>query len=80
MNNVKKELWEKNTIHYKNDAYQTIKWADALILVTEWWEFRTLDFEIIKQQMKGNIIIDGRNLWNREKIEKQWFIYEWILR
>ena len=58
--------------------YKVLDWADALIILTEWDEFRMVDFEKIKKLMRGNIIIDGRNIWNKSEVEWYWFEYEGI--
>ncbi len=58
--------------------YEAVKWADALLILTEWDEFRMSDFEKIKKLMNWNIIIDGRNIWNKKEVEKYWFKYEGI--
>ena len=56
--------------------YEVLENADVLFLLTEWDEFRIADFSKIKEKMKGNIIIDGRNIWGKEDLEKYGFIYE----
>ena len=45
-------------------AYDTLAGADALVIVTEWQEFRSPDFDLIKQELKDPVIIDGRNLYH----------------
>lgn len=57
------------------DVYESIKDADLLILATEWEEFKNLDFVKIKNIMNNNIIIDGRNLFDREELLKLGFKY-----
>ncbi|MDB0026938.1 UDP-glucose/GDP-mannose dehydrogenase family protein [Flavobacteriales bacterium] len=55
-------------VNYLEDKYSALDGVDALILVTEWKEFRSPDFELIKDKMKGNIFIDGRNQFKKEYI------------
>ena len=58
-----------------NDEYEAIKDADVLILATEWERFGQLDFQKVKNLMNNKIIIDGRNLFDRGKLEKLGFKY-----
>jgi len=74
MTNAKKELGENN-ITYCQDKYETMEKADALCLLTEWDEFRKLDLKKVKQLLKAPVIFDGRNLLNKEKVEKSGFTY-----
>ena len=53
-----------NIIHYCKDVYETLNNADAMLLVTEWTEFRILDLNKIKSLMKNPVIFDGRNIYN----------------
>ena len=46
--------------------------VDALVLATEWNEFKQLDFKRIKGLMKQPIILDGRNLWDAESLALAW--------
>lgn len=62
-------------IVFCNDVYETVSGADLLILATEWDEFKNIDFFKIQKLMADNIIIDGRNLFNKEKLEKIGFKY-----
>ena len=66
-------LSEKVTL--SKDSYDAIKDADLLIIATEWDEFKNLDFSKIKSIMNNNIIIDGRNLFDREKLQNLGFKY-----
>jgi len=55
--------------------YEVAQGADALVLATEWNEFKQLDFERIYQLMRQPIIMDGRNLWNPEPLRSMGFTY-----
>ncbi len=57
------------------DQYEILRGADALIIVTEWDQFREPDFELMKKFMKGKIIIDGRNIYDPEKVKNLGFSY-----
>ncbi len=54
----------KDIISYSSSAYEALNNANALILLTEWNEFRRPDFDLIKSMLKDNIIFDGRNQYN----------------
>ncbi len=58
-----------------DDAYEAAKDADALILVTEWNEFRQLDMNRIRKLMRGDVLLDGRNIWSPEKMREYGFRY-----
>ena len=58
-----------------DNPYQVAEGADALILATEWNEFKQLDFSRIYQLMHNPVIMDGRNLWNAEKLRGLGFKY-----
>ena len=62
-------------VNYCNDKYSAIEGADALILVTEWKEFRSPDFDLIKSKMKGDLFIDGRNQFKLDFIKSKGFKY-----
>ena len=62
-------------VEYYEDPYDTVKDADALIIVTEWNEFRNLDLKKIKELMKQPNIIDGRNIYEPEEMKKLGFNY-----
>ena len=62
-------------VDYKKDAYEVVDGADLIIILTEWNEFRELDFAKIKSSMKGANIIDGRNLYDPLEMKEKGFIY-----
>ena len=62
-------------INYFKDKYSTIKNVDALILVTEWKEFRSPDFDLVSKLMRGNSIFDGRNQFNKDFLNQKGFEY-----
>ena len=62
-------------VSFAKDEYSALKGADALVLVTEWQEFREPDMEKMKSLMKGHVIFDGRNIYNPEKVRAQGFEY-----
>jgi UDPglucose 6-dehydrogenase len=80
MENMKKIFWNNEKIVFSNKSYDTLFWADVLLLLTEWNEFRWVDFDRIKATLSWNLILDGRNIWNREIVESRWLVYEWIWR
>ncbi|MBS7302902.1 MAG: UDP-glucose/GDP-mannose dehydrogenase family protein [Lachnospiraceae bacterium] len=62
-------------IEYCESKYSALVDADAMILVTEWKEFRAPDFYEIKQRLKNPVIFDGRNQYDAERLEEQGFEY-----
>jgi UDPglucose 6-dehydrogenase len=62
-------------IEYCKDPYETAKDVDALLILTEWNEFKELNLEKIKNLMKNNIVVDGRNVYNQEEMKKLGFNY-----
>ena len=78
MSNVKKKLGDK--IKYAEDRYSALKDADALIIATEWGEFRSPDFEKMASLMKGKVIFDGRNLYEPADMKEKGFVYRSIGR
>ena len=75
---MKKLYPETENIKYEEDEYSAAKNSDCLIFVTEWKQFRQLDFEKIKSLMRTKIIIDGRNQYQRQKLVQLGFTYEGI--
>jgi len=56
-------------------AKETLEGADALVIVTEWKEFRSPDFDALKKQLRNPVIFDGRNLYDPATMKKQGFTY-----
>jgi UDPglucose 6-dehydrogenase len=70
---AKKKLGTK--IKYFPKNYDALKGADALVVVTEWNEFRRPDFEKMKKLMKGKVIFDGRNIYDPNVMKQTGFTY-----
>ena len=62
-------------IRYAPSAYEALEGVDALLVMTEWDEFRTADLALMQKTMKGNLIIDGRNIFERGETEEAGFTY-----
>ena len=62
-------------IEYFESKEDVLKDSDALVLLTEWKEFRSPDFEEIKTQLKTPVIFDGRNQYNTFNLETKGFEY-----
>lgn len=62
-------------IKFCDNYYDTLKDADAMILVTEWNEYRKPDFEKMKSLMKTPVIFDGRNIYNPKLLKEKKFVY-----
>ncbi len=73
MEEAKRRLGDKIT--YANDIYDTVNEADALLLLTEWKEFRMPSWSIIYKVMKKPLIFDGRNIFDIEAVKKSGFEY-----
>lgn len=69
-----------SNVVFAKDIYSTIDNADLLLILTEWNEFREIDFEIVKKRMKGLNIIDARNIYDPEKVRSYGFNYMGIGR
>lgn len=65
-------------IAYTSDEYAAAEGADALLLLTEWREFRLPDWERIRELMRGPLILDGRNIYNAKELEGYGFEYQCI--
>jgi UDPglucose 6-dehydrogenase len=78
MANVRAELGDR--MRYAASAYEATDGADALVLVTEWHEFRRPDFTDIKARMRGAALFDGRNVWSPDDARKAGFRYYGIGR
>ena len=74
LENAKKILGEKS-INYYTDSYDTLDEANALIVMTEWKEYRTPDWKTIKNSMANHVVFDGRNLYDPEELKELGFKY-----
>jgi len=64
-----------DNVRYKDSKYDVLKDADALILVTEWQEFRSPDFDEVKKLLKSPIFFDGRNQFDKKRMNEIGFEY-----
>lgn len=67
-----------DTIYYACDMYDAVLDADVLMLVTEWKEFRLPSWAVIKKTMSRQIVLDGRNIYDKKEMEELGFIYRCI--
>jgi len=73
MEEAKRILGDK--ISFAKDEYEACIDVDALIVVTEWSEFRIPNFRVLKKLLKNNIIVDGRNIYEPEEMNEMGFTY-----
>ena len=73
MDECKRRVEDK--VIYATDMYDAVLDADALLLVTEWKEFRMPSWGVLKKTMKKAVVIDGRNIYDRTELQQQGFIY-----
>jgi UDPglucose 6-dehydrogenase len=64
-----------DNVYFAKDAYDAAKHCDCLLIITEWNEFKELDFTRLKKVMQQPLVIDGRNLYDKEKLAKIGFTY-----
>ncbi|MDR0745332.1 MAG: UDP-glucose/GDP-mannose dehydrogenase family protein [Mediterranea sp.] len=62
-------------VHYAQDMYDAVLDADAMMLVTEWKEFRLPSWPVIRKTMSTPVIFDGRNIYEKKELEQQGFTY-----
>jgi UDPglucose 6-dehydrogenase len=67
-------------IKYAESSYDALEGADALVVVTDWNEYRHPDFKRIRETLRGTVVIDGRNLYDARKMRGLGFIYDSIGR
>ncbi len=78
MDNFKKLFGDK--MRYESDPYEAARDCDAVILCTEWYEFRGADFEKLRDVVKQPVVFDGRNVLDRERANAAGFEYEGVGR
>lgn len=64
-----------NSITYSKDIYDAASGADAVLLLTEWQEFRLPNWRKLKQMLRYPLIVDGRNIYDKKQLEAEGFIY-----
>lgn len=69
------EIYFKGKVQYGEDAYSVLEGADALLLLTEWREFREPDLQRMKSLLKSLVIFDGRNQYRPDSLKKEGFEY-----
>lgn len=67
-----------DTIYYACDMYDAVLDADALMLITEWKEFRLPSWAVIKKTMAQQVVLDGRNIYDKKEMEELGFVYHCI--
>lgn len=65
-------------IYYSRDIYDAVLDADALLVVTEWKEFRLPTWGVVKKSMRGNLVLDGRNIYEKSDLREMGLVYEGI--
>ena len=64
-----------DSVTYATDMYDAVLDADALMLLTEWKEFRLPSWPVIKRTMNLPLVLDGRNIYDKKEMEEQGFVY-----
>jgi len=77
MDNARNIFFDR--ILYCEDAYATANQADAIVLLTEWHQFRELDLHLLKQNMKDSVFLDFRNLYKPDELRKSGFRYYYVI-
>ena len=73
MHEASKDLGDR--IVYAKDEFDALINADALLIVTEWPEFRSPNFQVVQKLMKGHVIFDGRNIFDQKEVQEIGFDY-----
>ena len=76
MNECKRRIGD--VIYYARDMYDAVLDANVLMLITEWKEFRLPSWAVIKKTMAQQIVLDGRNIYDKKEMEELGFIYHCI--
>ena len=64
-----------DAVVYCKNMYDAADGADVFALMTEWRQFRMPSWNVIKKVMTGNVVVDGRNIYDRQELEEQGFVY-----
>ena len=66
------------TVYYASDLYDALLDADALMLITEWKEFRLPSWAVVRKTMAQQVVLDGRNIYDKKEMEELGFVYHCI--
>jgi len=80
MDNTKSLFEDDPNVCFADDEYNALEGADAMVLVTEWPQFRKPDWERVKELLAAPVVFDGRNLYDPELLQKEEFVYYGIGR
>lgn len=69
-----------DTIYYASDIYEAALDADAILLLTEWKQFRLPSWKVLKRTMRTPLVIDGRNIYDADELRAEGFEYTCIGR
>ena len=75
MKETRRVLGDEPRVRYATGRNEALKGADALLIATEWKEFRSPDFDLIKAELKQPLIVDGRNLYDPALVRGMGFEY-----
>ncbi|EKQ54505.1 MAG: nucleotide sugar dehydrogenase [Methanobacterium sp. Maddingley MBC34] len=75
MGNFSKIIPPNDCLKYYEDKHEALDGADALLVITDWEDFKSADLDIMKKIMKLPIVIDGRNIYNKDNMDKKGFEY-----
>ena len=64
-----------DSVAYAKDMYEAVLDADALLMLTEWKQFRMPSWAVLKKTMKSTVVIDGRNIYDSKELEENGFTY-----
>jgi len=78
MDECRRRIGDK--VEYASDMYDAVLDADALLHLTEWKVFRLPSWPVVKRSMRGNIVLDGRNVYDPEELSEAGFEYHCIGR
>ena len=67
-------------VHYAGSAIEAVRECDATVLVTEWPEIVALDCDLVAREMRGNVLVDGRNALDAGPVKAAGLVYEGIGR
>jgi UDPglucose 6-dehydrogenase len=67
-----------DSVTYAKDMYDAVLDADAMLMLTEWKQFRLPSWGVVKRSMRAPVVIDGRNIYDKEEMEENGFVYHCI--